>query len=163
MKLAIESVYGMIEEDYINFDMQRGIDLEPSALNRISDILGEEFIFVSKVGFIEYNEHIGSSPDGVCSNKRLVEIKCPKIETFMKLVITDEIDEKHITQMQHQMMCSGMDAVYYMAYCVHQGNEMEYIRVIERDEDYITAMNDRCETIIYLKMQYIEKLKQFKK
>jgi len=44
MKLAIEVVFGMIESDYVDFDMQRGIDLEPSAIGLLADILSEDFI-----------------------------------------------------------------------------------------------------------------------
>ena len=44
MVLAIESVYGMVESDYVSFDMQRGIDLEPFAFNRLESILNESYI-----------------------------------------------------------------------------------------------------------------------
>lgn len=83
MKLAIEAVHGMIENDYVSFDMQRGIDQEPSAFNLLSDILAKDFIQLNKVGFVTYSEHIGCSPDGIASNNSNAEIKCPNAENFL--------------------------------------------------------------------------------
>lgn len=159
MKLAIESVYGMIESDFVSFDMQRGIDLEPSAFRFASDLLGAKFIDCSEIGFAMYNEHIGASPDGLCSDNSVLELKCPNIENFFKLQIKEEIDQKHYAQMQHQMLCTNTDKAYYMAYCCHKGQEFHYMETVPRDEEMIEIIKERCEMVIELKLSYIDKLK----
>lgn len=160
MKLAIESVHGMIEDTYVTHDMQRGIDLEPFAFQKLKDSLAIDFVILETVGFIEHNEHIGASPDGYIKSQKTVEIKCPNAENFFKLVISDKIDPKHIAQMQHQMFCAGVDEAIYYAYCIHNGNEFAYKREIERDNDTTELIKSRCEDVIDLKLKYIQKLKQ---
>jgi putative phage-type endonuclease len=160
MKLAIETVHGMIEDSYVSHDMQRGIDLEPFAFDKLKESLEVDFINLETVGFIEYNEHIGASPDGYIKRKKTVEIKCPNAENFFKLVICDKIDPKHIAQMQHQMFCAGVDGAIYYAYCIHNNQEFFYRKEIERSEDTTLLIKSRCEDVIGLKLKYIDKLKQ---
>ncbi len=158
LKLAIESKIGCIENDFVSFDMQRGIDLEPSALNKLADILSLEFIEVSKVGFAEYNEHVGASPDGLCSNNHCIEIKCPTIDKVFKMTLKDEIEDKYIAQMQMQMMCTDTDYCYFFAYAVHMGNEYYFKKIIQRDEAMIDLIKERCELVIAKKLDYIQRL-----
>jgi len=162
MKLAIEAVFGMIESDYVDFDMQRGIDLEPSAIGLLADILSEDFIDVSKVGFIEHNQHIGCSPDGITSNNCIAEAKCPKAEIFFKRCITKIIDPNYYKQIQHEIFCADAVGAYYMNYCVHMGREYHYLQFVERDETLISLIKTRCEDVIASKLKYIPLLQEIK-
>jgi putative phage-type endonuclease len=163
MKLASEQVFGMIEDDYVSFDMQRGIDLEPSALSVLADILSVDFIDLSKVGFVEYSEHIGCSPDGLTSTNCIAEVKCPKPDVFFRLCIEKEIDKKYYAQMQHQIMCANGVGGYFLSYCVHQGKEYHYAQFVERDEAMIQLIKSRCEDVIGLKIGYVDQLINVKK
>lgn len=158
MTLAIESVHGISENEYLSFDMQRGVDMEPSAFRLFSEIMANDFIQVSQIGFAEISEHIGSSPDGLCSNNSTVEIKCPNEKNFFKLFLKGEIDPKHIAQMQHQMYCTNTIQAYYFAYCVCNNKEYHFIKQVQRDENMINLIEDRCELVIDLKNSYIERL-----
>lgn len=159
MKLAIEAVHGMIESDYVSYDMQVGIDNEPSAFNRLSEHLALDFIELNKIGFIECSDHIGVSPDGLSNNGRGAEIKCPNVETYYKYVITEETNKDYYKQMQHQMFCGDLDAVYYFNYCAHKGKEYSTLKVVGRDEDMIALISERCDIVTELKLKNIEKLK----
>lgn len=158
MKLAIESVHGMIEDNYVNFDMQRGIDNEPSAFSKLEDYLAGEFISINKIGFVEYSAHIGASPDGICDNNFNVEIKCPTPENYFKHILRGNIPPKYYAQMQHQMLCSNTDATYFVNYCVHRAKEYAKIEVVNRDNKMIDLILERCELVIKSKLEYIEKL-----
>jgi putative phage-type endonuclease len=158
MKLAIESVHGMIEDNYINFDMQRGIDNEPSAFAMLEDHLGREFINVSKIGFVELSEHIGASPDGITDNNRNVEIKCPSPENYFKHILRGQIPDKYYAQMQHQMFCSNTEATYFVNYCVHRAKEYVNIEIVQRDDVMIELIKSRCEMVIESKLNYIDML-----
>ena len=88
------------KENYVNADMQRGIDLEPEAR------LEFEFytdLDVQEVGFIEYNDFIGVSPDGLIGDDGLIEIKCPNDSIYFKLLLSNNIKPEYIAQMQMQM------------------------------------------------------------
>jgi putative phage-type endonuclease len=156
--LAIESIYGIIEDNFVSFDMQRGIDMEPSAFAVLKSYLGEQFIDCHQIGFAELNEHVGASPDAICSDNKVGEIKCPNAKNYFKYIIDGQVSPKHYAQMQHQMLCTNMDGAYYVNYCVHMGKEYTTIRIIERDAEMIELIKSRCEAVIELKLKYIDRL-----
>jgi hypothetical protein len=159
-ELAIESVHGMIEDDYISFDMRRGIDLEPSAFNLLSEILSQEFIELEKVGFVEVNENVGCSPDAVmCGLNVPCEIKCPNVANFFKLVINQTISPTYYDQIQQQIRCLNAPYGLFFAYCLHRNQEFYYMQKIERNEDRIKLIIERENIVIEKKNHYIEKLK----
>lgn len=156
LELAIEAVHGMVEDNYINFDMQRGIDNEPSAFECLKEHLALNFIDLSKIGFVELNEHIGASPDGLASNNHNAEIKCPSPKNYFKFIAKGEISQKYFDQMQHQMLCTNTDGTYFVNYCVHMAKEYVDIRIVPRDEKRIELIKQRCELVIEKKLQYID-------
>lgn len=156
---ASEIVFGMTETDYVNFEMQRGIDQEPSAFRLFQEIVSNDFINVRKVGFIGLGEYIGISPDGLTSDDKGLEIKCPNAETFSKLIITEDIDEKHYKQMQLGMLVTGYKSWHYFVYCAVKGKELYYHREVERDEQMIDLMIDRIGLVVEKMEQYLPKLK----
>jgi len=158
LELAIESVHGAIEDGYVNYDMQRGIDLEPYAFESLKEKLQLEFIELTKVGFIEYDSNIGCSPDGYVKGQLVAEIKAPTPKNFFKLALKKEIDEKHIAQMQHQMFCSEVDNCYYYAYCIHNGIPYAFLQIVNRDESMINLIKERCTIVTEKKYKYIELL-----
>lgn len=156
---AIEELYGEMEENYISYDMQNGIDTEPLAFAKFKELKGLEFLDVSECSFFNYEEHAGASPDGIVSDNAILEIKCPKSTTFFKLVATNEIDPKHIAQMQMQMLCTGMDKAYFFNYLIHDGTEYYHEIIVQRDEDLILKIKDRLVEAIEIKIEYINKIK----
>lgn len=155
---AIEQVHGMIEDNYVSFDMQRGIDSEPSAFQLFKDKMELNFLDVEQVGFVTYGENMGCSPDGVVSNGDILEIKCPNAKNFFSLVITDKIEPKHIAQMQMQMLCTGANRCHYFAYLFHRGKEYTYHKIINKDEDFQALLLERVVMVTESKMKFIDKL-----
>lgn len=152
---AIEELYGEMEENYISYDMQNGIDTEPLAFAKFKELKGLEFLEVDKCSFFKFNEHSGASPDGLVSNNSVLEIKCPKSSTFFKLVATNEIDFKYYAQMQMQMLCTGSDKAYFFNYLIHDGTEYYHEIILERDEEMINKIKERLEQAIEIKTEYI--------
>lgn len=62
---------------------------------------------VTQVGFVELDEYVGVSPDGLVGDDGLIEIKSPANKEFMRLAITGKIDSNHKNQMQMQMYVTG--------------------------------------------------------
>ena len=129
------------KENYINADMQRGIDLEPEAR------LEFEFytdLDVQEVGFIEYNEFIGVSPDGLVGDDGLIEIKCPNDSIYFKLLLSNNIKPEYIAQMQMQMYITERQYCYFVSYNPNFEKSL-YIKKISRDEEMIEKLKKGLE------------------
>jgi len=88
-------------EGYISSDMQRGIDLEPFALEALSK---EIFIEFQQVGFLQNSAIpiLGISPDGITEDETIqVEIKCPGAKKHTETILADEIPQDNIHQVLH--------------------------------------------------------------
>lgn len=164
---ASEIVFGIDEneQDFVTFDMQRGINLEPLAFDKFSEIKQFDFLEVGKIGFLRYGENSGASPDGLVSDGCL-EIKCPRPQKFFRLVAKgyDAIDSNYIDQMQFQMLCSNTDKCYFFNYIIYNGKEMYHEIIVERDEKRIEFIKERIEQATKLRDEFVQYLldnKQF--
>lgn len=167
LEAAIESIYGYNEEDeYVNFDMKRGISLEPVAFDYLQRQLGAEFIDMWEVGFVPYGDHAGCSSDGKTSINLSVEIKCPKRTKFFRYITEGEevIDSIYIDQMQMQMLCENTEACYFFNYYEEKGKQYGHTIIIMRDEVRMDFINERLTHAIEAKIVLIEEInsnKQF--
>lgn len=96
--------YSNNREHYTNGDMDRGVELEEAA--RMTYEL--EYEKVEQVGFIEMDELVGCSPDGLVGDEGGIEIKCPNDEKFFKIMVNGEkeIDPKYRLQVQMCLLIS---------------------------------------------------------
>jgi len=156
---AIDELYGEIDETFISYDMQRGIELEPLAFAKFKELKELEFKKVYNCGFFEYCENSGASPDGLIDLDAILEIKCPKSNTFFNLVATNEIDKKYIAQMQMQMLSTNRNKAHFFNYLVHEGQEYWHEIIIERDDVMIELIKNRILEAIEIKNEFINKLK----
>ena len=72
LELMAEYYSNAEQEQLTNKDIERGIELEPQARMAFEFKTG---LTVHQIGFIEYNEYIGCSPDGLIGSDGLVEFK----------------------------------------------------------------------------------------
>jgi hypothetical protein len=114
------------EEKYTNEAMERGVDLESEAL-LIYEL--EKDCKVDTVGFIEHNEHVGCSPDGLVGEEGGIEIKCHNAEVFLRLVCSGEIDSKYEWQVQMNLLITKRSWWDYVGYCPELPNPI-YIKRI---------------------------------
>ena len=129
------------KENYINADMQRGIDLEPEARLEFEFYTGLD---VQEVGFIEYNEFIGVSPDGLIGDGGLIEIKCPNDSIYFKLLLSNNIKPEYIAQMQMQLYVTDRQYCYFVSYNPNFEKSL-YIKKINRDEEMIEKLKKGLE------------------
>lgn len=159
---AVETFTDNIEETFLSFDMQKGVELEPLAFAKFKELKSIDFLDVENCGFFGYCENSGASPDGLVSNNAILEIKCPSNKTFFKLVATNEIDDKYIYQMQMQMLCTETDKAYFFNYIVLNGQEFWHEIIVERDDVLIVKIIDRLQEAIDIKNEYINKFNKNK-
>ena len=129
------------KENYINADMQRGIDLEPEARLEFEFYTGLD---VQEVGFVEYNDFIGVSPDGLVGDDGLIEIKCPNDSIYFKLLLSNNIKPEYIAQMQMQMYVTDRQYCYFVSYNPNFEKSL-YIKKINRDEEMIDKLKKGLE------------------
>lgn len=155
---AIEELFGEMEERFISYDMQNGIDTEPLAFAKFKELKGLEFLEVTNCSFFTFGEDAGASPDGLVSDDAILEIKCPKSTTFFKLVATNEVDPKYYAQMQMQLLCTARNKAYFFNYLIHEGAEYYHEIIIERDDVLIDKIKERLIEAIEIKNEYITKI-----
>lgn len=88
---------------YTNADIERGNELEPIARQTY------EFEFnttVEQVGFIEYNNYAGCSPDGLIGVDGGLELKARNDDIHFGLLLGDSVDSSTIWQMNMCMLIS---------------------------------------------------------
>jgi len=161
---AVETVFGEVEENFISYDMQNGIDTEPIAFKKFAELKSLQFIEVSDCGFFNIGENAGASPDGLVGTDAILEIKCPKANTFFKLVATNTIDPKYYYQMQMQMMATKRKKAYFFNYFIFEGQEFWHEIEVEQDEAVCDKIWDRILEAEKEKQIFIELLtknKQF--
>ena len=161
---AIEQLYGDVDENFVSYDMERGIELEPLAFAKFKDIMSLDFVNVYNCGFFNLLNDAGASPDGLVGVDAVLEIKCPKASTFFKLVATNEIDQKYFYQMQMQMICTGRDKAYFFNYIIIDGLEYWHTIEVERDATVCDKIIERIAEAMQIKEEYINKInnnKQF--
>ena len=125
-------------EGFKNSHMERGTELEPVARSMYELETGH---VVEEVGFIEYNEYAGCSPDGLIGEDGLVEIKCHDDVSHFKMIIggAREIDTKYLWQIQMNLLITERAYGIYIAYNPNFTKSLLTFK-IERDEEKIAQI-----------------------
>ena len=129
----MQEYYSLAEPDnYDNYDMKRGRELEDSAsfLYQMKIDLSTE-----KIGFVEYSKYVGVSPDLFVCLTGMAEIKCPADKVYFKYMMDGKIDSKYLNQMQMQMLCCEKDWCDYVGYNPNYERNIIIKRVLP-DYDY---------------------------
>lgn len=133
-KVVFERLTGEIPESFVNDYMKRGSELEPLARQRYEL---ETFNNVEQVGFIEYSDWFGYSPDGLIGDSGLIEIKCPKFSTLIDFALTKKIPKEYIYQMQGGLLVSEREWCDFVMF--HPKLDLQIVRVF-RDEEIISEI-----------------------
>lgn len=126
---ASELLIGKLPEQYTNEHIERGKELEASARLLYELETGNQVV---EVGYVEMDEHLGCSPDGLVGDDGLVEIKCPSDRVFVEYLYSEKIDTKYMHQMQWQMWITDRKWCDYVVY----NSNLDKIKIkrVERDD-----------------------------
>lgn len=107
-RVAAERMTGQaISGGFVSQAMQHGIDTEEEARFAYELETGAE---VRQVGFIELDEWIGCSPDGLIGEPGGLEIKCPNSDTHLRYLFNHEdLKVDYYWQCIGAMLCSGRE------------------------------------------------------
>lgn len=112
-QIVYEKMTGEVPESFSNKWMDRGTELEPEAREHYEFLT---FTKVKQVGFIELNDYVGISPDGLVGEKGGLEIKCPKYSTLLSYHFHNNGEEDYKWQLQGALYVTGRDFWDFFVY-----------------------------------------------
>jgi len=113
-------------EFYTNKDIERGNELEEPARLLYEFETDQK---VKQVGLIEFNEFVSCSPDGLIGKDGGIEIKCLNDVNYLKGLLTQKIDSKHLWQIQMNLYITDRKWWDYVAYNPNFKQNLVIIRV----------------------------------
>lgn len=147
-KKVAERLTGIVPDMFQSYDMERGMELEPVAVQEICD---KEGINGAVPGFVTYNDYAGGSPDyiGFKEGKKIgVEIKCPKQNTHVKYVMNVKelkdlraIDKDYYWQVISLMLFTNTDIWYWVSY--HPDFPTKYLHYIKVNREDVAEEIDQ--------------------
>ena len=163
-ELIVEHLTGQSAVGYTNAAMEWGTTQEPCARAAYSARTG---LLVEEVGFVSHPtiDGSGASPDGVVLDG-LVEIKCPNTSTHLDTLLSDRsvdsISERHLTQMQWQMACTGAAWCDYVSFDPRLSEHLQLVVIrVPRNDGRIRQLEDEVTRFLaemHNKLEKLEKL-----
>jgi hypothetical protein len=155
-RVASERMTGMASPGaYISQAMQWGMDYEDEARAAYEMETGQT---VTQVGFMERDEWVGCSPDGLIGLNGYLEIKCPNSDTHLRyLREPTKLVEDYAWQVIGGLWISGREWAHIVSYDPRQieaGNQLamydtsDYNEAGERLAERIALCIERAKEII---------------
>lgn len=124
------------------YSLEERRDLEPEARSAYALFHNQDVV---EGGFIHhlFIDKFGCSPDGLCGDEGMIEIKCLDPSTHLKLWEGDEsVIEEYKPQIRSGLSCANRNWLDFISYCPQMIDEnlKLYVRRFERNEDEISAM-----------------------
>jgi putative phage-type endonuclease len=147
-ELVVERLTGAAYQQYKNTAMEFGTETEPQA-RLVYEMMHD--VSVDQVGFIPH-PHIamsGCSPDGLVGTDGLIEIKCPTSKTHIETLLSEQIPQKYLTQIQWQLACSDRAWCDYVSYDPRLPGEMQlFVQRVRRDDAIIRELATNVEVFL---------------
>lgn len=143
----------MVPPIQVNDRMNRGRELEPIARQEFIHLMGIDMVPL----VVESDEYFwcGASLDGFNEEiNTILEIKCPSLASH-RAAIDGVIAEYYMSQVQHQLFCTGAEKCYYWSYhpdvsqkcaVIEITPNLEYIKNMVEKEKYFYEVN-MCQMI----------------
>lgn len=155
LQLAAERMSGLRDEGYSNKYLERGLELEGEARDYYASLNNCE---VQQVGFIELNNDVGCSPDGLVGENGLIEIKCPKRTTHIETILSNKMPSCYIPQVQGQLWVSGRTWCDFISFAPDISERPFFYKRVFRDREYIDNLKLEVDKFILELKNIIAKL-----
>tara|TARA_R110000851_G_scaffold303346_1_gene460910 strand:- start:485 stop:1111 length:627 start_codon:yes stop_codon:yes gene_type:complete len=158
MELIAEKLTGQSKPFFENDAMRWGTETEPQARETYS--VSNDFVVIEEVAFVEHNEFIGISPDGLIGDKGLLEIKCPNTTTQLKRALSDDYSADYKAQIQCQLWVTKREWCDFVSFDPRLDCAAGYLQQrVMRDEEYIKDMQIKSYLFVDKMNELIIKLK----
>ena len=153
-EIVFARLTGEVSESYQSEWMKRGNDLEADAIEAYEL---ETFNKVTPVGFVELDEWVGCSPDGLIGKDAMLQVKCPKATTLMDYY-GEEIPREYMWQIQGELYVTDRKWSDYYVYHPH-------LRPIKAtvlyDNEMINELRLKLETAIMIVKSRIKRISKW--
>ena len=131
---------------YFDKNMEDGKEKEPFARQHYEEIYQ---VVVEQVGFVQRDDYVGCSPDGMIDEDGLLEIKCPIGTTHTDYLEGTESPVKtYRYQIQGQLWITGCKWYDVLSYRPENKKHPHFIRRVYRDEKCIYEL--KVETLMFI-------------
>ncbi len=157
MELIAEILTGNSKPFFENDAMRWGTETEPQA--RAMYAVNNDFVDVKEVAFVEHNEHVGISPDGLVGDDGLLEIKCPNTTTQLKRALSDDYSADYKAQIQMQLWVTEREWCDFLSFDPRLECAAGYLQQrVMRDEEYIEEMKTKVYAFVEKMNELIQQL-----
>lgn len=157
IELIAEVLTGQSKPFFENDAMRWGTETEPQARQMYE--VNNGFVTVKEVAFVELNDQVGISPDGLVGDEGLLEIKCPTTATQIKRALSDDYSADYKAQIQMQLWVTERKWCDFVSFDPRLDGEVSYLQQrVFRDEKYIDDMAAKVELFLVEMNAKIEKL-----
>jgi len=156
MELIAERLTGESKPFFENDAMKWGTATEPQARAMFELETGFD---VEEVAFIEYDDFVGVSPDGLVCDRGLIEIKCPTTTTQIKRALSGDYAKDYKDQIQMQLWVSGREYCHFISFDPRLDCPASYLsQIVERDEEYISKMTEKTHAFVKKMNEILDQL-----
>ncbi len=139
MELIAERLTGEAKPFFENDAMRWGTETEPQARSMYE--VNNDFVSVDEVAFIEHNEFVGVSPDGLIGEDGMLEIKCPTTITQIKRALADDYSADYKAQIQMQLWVAQREWCDFVSFDPRIDCGAYFLQQrVYRDEEFIDNM-----------------------
>lgn len=156
-RLIGEILSGVNYEGYNNADMLRGSEQEPEARNMYEFINGVE---VEQIGLIKISDHKHYSPDGLCGDDGIAEIKSRIPSVHVETILAGDIPAADRKQIQWGLHICQRQWCDYISYSPLIADKPLLVIKADRNEDLIKELNDGADQFIGEMLNLIKKIKE---
>ena len=157
IELIAEVLTGNSKPFFENDAMRWGTETEPQA--RAMYAVNNDFVDVKEVAFVEHNEQVGISPDGLIGEDGLLEIKCPNTTTQIKRALSNDYSADYKAQIQMQLWVTEREWCDFLSFDPRLDCEAGYLQQrVFRDEEYIEEMKVKVYAFVEKMNEIIEQL-----
>lgn len=155
IQLIAERMTGESQNGYSNAVMQRGIEIEPDA-REYYELLYD--VPVTQVGFIERDEDVGASPDGLVGKDGMTQFKCPNSSTHIETILAGKMPAKHMPQVQGEIWVAEREWCDFVSYDPRVHQRPIFTDRIYRDEGYIKELHIKITMFVNEMKKLMKKL-----
>ena len=134
---------------------------EPIGLEEYANRYGQR-LESGQFSFCEFNDWVGSTPDGLVGHDGCVELKCPVTPTVhMNTLITGEIPAEYLWQCHGHLLCTGRNWCDFVSYDPRMDSQFQMIRIrLNRDGNSMTQLRDRLQLAAQTVSEMVKTAKQ---
>jgi hypothetical protein len=155
-RLAGEILSGQSYEGYKNYHMDRGIEQEADARNMYELMTENE---LHQVGLIRHSPHKHFSPDALCGDWGLVEIKSVIPSVHVETIWSGKVPAAYRKQCQWGLFITESDWCDFVSYSPLVTQRPMWVKRVKKDEELIDTLDIAADKFIAEMLEIVEKIR----